>query len=402
MTMQNPIDVVVVGAGPAGLAAALALSQAGLSVRIADTSPEASRQASSGRSAALLSRTVSLLKRLDVWDALRQKAAPLRALQFIDDTGRLLRAPDAVFRASEIGEDAFGSNVLNVDLSESLARALADRGIRIDTPGPVQETSPGADAITVTFADGTHVTATMAVAADGKNSALRRGAALKTLAWSYPQTAVATSFDHELPHRDVCIEIHRRAGPFTLVPLPGNRSSLVWVETEAEADRLAALDDSAFCREVERVSRFALGSVSPPAPRARFPLSSLVVRSYGCDRVAVVGEAAHVTPPIGAQGLNLGFRDVEDLAACLVEARAAGEDIGAPSVLATYSSRRRSDVLTRTAGVDLLNRSLMQDFLPLSLGRAASLWALSASGRLRRQFMRWGIAPDAVQERAVR
>ncbi len=224
-------------------------------------------------------------------------------------------------------------------------------------------------------------------------SATREAAGIKKLAWSYDQVAMAASFSHSRPHRGVCIEFHRGAGPFTLVPLPGNASSFVWVERKEEAERLLALDDAGFAHEMEKASHHALGRISNVSPRGGFPLSSLAVREYGRARVAVVGEAAHVTPPIGAQGLNLGFRDVETLLRLVAEAKERGGDIGSVDVLRDYSAARRGDVMSRTLGADVLNRSLLSGFPPLQAARGAGLFALGAIGPLRRAFMRRGMAP---------
>jgi 2-octaprenyl-6-methoxyphenol hydroxylase len=217
-------------------------------------------------------------------------------------------------------------------------------------------------------------------------------AGIRVLRWSHDQTAIGTSFAHEKPHDNVCVELHRASGPFTLVPLPNGRSSLVWVERRAEAARLAALPAAAFACEVERVSRRALGRVFDVAERACFPLMGLIAREVGKNRVVLLGEAAHVAPPIGAQGLNLGFRDVAALVELAKEARANGEDIGGDHLLRRYSAARRADMVTRTLGADMLNRSLLSGFLPLSPARGAGLYALGAIGPLRRAVMRRGIA----------
>jgi 2-octaprenyl-6-methoxyphenol hydroxylase len=389
----HKVDVVVVGAGPAGLAAALGCREAGLAPAIVDTSKSASAEAARGRSAALFNNTVDFLRRLGVWDACRDRAEPLRALQFIDDTGRRLRAPDCVFHAEEIGEAAFGYNISNADLVAALKAEVEKQNLQILTPGPVVSFREAATKASLRFADGTELAAPLAIAADGRMSALREAAGIRKLAWAYDQVALAACFRHSRPHRGVCIEFHRGAGPLTLVPLPGNESSFVWVERKSEAERLAALDDEAFAREIEKASRLALGRVSDVSERGRFPLSSLAVREYGRARVALVGEAAHVVPPIGAQGLNLGFRDVETLLRLIAGAKEKGTDIGAQDLLRDYSAARRGDIVSRTLGADVLNRSLLSSFLPLQAARGLGLYALGAIGPLRRAFMRRGMAP---------
>ena len=246
------------------------------------------------------------------------------------------------------------------------------------------------------FEDGTKLGAPLIIGADGRNSAVREAVGIRTFSWTYDQTALAGSFSHERPHNDVCIEFHRQAGPFTLIPLPGNRCSFVWSERKADAERLLALDNAGFAAEAEKASRFALGRIFDPSELAAFPLSSVLVREYGRARVALAGEAAHAAPPIGAQGLNLGFRDVEALAALIGEARRRGEDIGSDKLLRAYSAARRGDILSRTLGLDLLNRSLLTGFLPLQAARGLGLYALGTVGPLRRAFMRRGIAPAGL------
>jgi len=393
MSESKETDVIVVGAGPAGLAAALGCLKAGLAATLVDTSKSASAQSAKGRSAALFNKTIAFLQRLGVWEAAKAHAEPLKALQFIDDTGRRLRAPDCIFYAEEIGETAFGYNITNADLVGALKAEAEKQNLRIVTPGPLTSFRETATNASLRFADGTEFRAPLAIAADGRMSAAREAAGIRKLAWTYDQIALAASFDHERPHRGICIEFHRSAGPFTLVPLPGNASSFVWVERKNDAERLLALGDADFAAEIEKASHLALGRVLSVTERAGFPLSSLAVREYGRARVALVGEAAHVTPPIGAQGLNLGFRDVETLLGLLAAAKEKKEDLGSPDLLRVYSARRRGDVMSRTVGADILNRSLLSGFLPLQAARGLGLYALGAIGPLRRAFMRRGMAP---------
>ncbi len=393
MSDITSMDVIVIGAGPAGLAAAFACQTVGLKPVIADTSKEANSGAAKGRSAALFNKTVAFLQRLGVWEACVGSAEPLRVLQFIDDTGRTFRAPDCAFHASEIGEPAFGYNIANADLARVFKDEAERRGLPMLSPGNLKSLEDNGNEACVTFEDGTELRAPLIIAADGRASATRKAAGIRSVAWSYDQIAVAASFSHERPHKDTCIEFHRSAGPLTLIPLPGNRSSLVWSERTPEARRILSLDGPSFCAELEKASRFALGRISDPSERAGFPLSSVVVREYGRSRIALAGEAAHAAPPIGAQGLNLGFRDVETLTALLGEARGRGADIGSDTLLRAYSAARRGDIMSRTLGLDLLNRSLLSGFLPFQAARGLGLYALGTIGPLRRAFMRRGIAP---------
>jgi 2-octaprenyl-6-methoxyphenol hydroxylase len=214
----------------------------------------------------------------------------------------------------------------------------------------------------------------------------------------YPQSALTALLAHRLPHSDFSTEFHTREGPFTLVPLPPSaeapdRSSLVWVMSDAEARRREALDDSALAREIERQARSILGGMRLEGRRGVAPMVRQIVPKLTGARVALVGDAAHAFPPIGAQGLNLGLRDVEALVAAAVEARADGRDIGGGVALAAYERARRADILARTGVVDGLNRALISHFAPLDFARGAGLAALGAFGPLRRFVMREGVAP---------
>jgi 2-octaprenyl-6-methoxyphenol hydroxylase len=393
MTGIAPVDILIIGAGPAGLAAGLACRDAGLGVAVAETSKVASTEAAKGRSAALFNKTAGFLRKLGVWEACADAAEPLRALQFIDCTGRRLRAPDCAFRAEEIGEQAFGYNIANADLARILAVAAERSGLKLLSMGRLFGLGTSGPEACATFEDGTELRAPLVIAADGRMSATRQAAGIRSLTWPYDQIAIAASFSHERKHHGVCIEFHRSGGPLTLIPLPGDRSSLVWTERTPEARRILALDGPSFCRELERNSRFVLGRVFDPSERAGFPSSSVLVREYGRSRVALIGEAAHGAPPIGAQGLNLGFRDVETLAALVAGAASRGEDIGGDNSLRAYSAARRGDIVSRTFGLDLLNRSLLSGSLPLQAARGLGLYALGTIGPLRRAFMRRGIAP---------
>ncbi len=383
-------DIAVVGGGPAGLAAALSLAQAGYDVVCTGT-PFAPTDT---RTTALLQPSIDLLADIGVWPECRTEASPLNTLRLIDDTGRLFRAPDSAFHADELGDGPFGYNIPNQVLVQALHRVISEReGVSFLPTEAVTGVAPGADSVRVSLSEGSRVTARLVVGADGRKSLCRKAAGIKAQTWDYPQTAIACNFGHTHSHDDTCIELHRTSGPLTAVPLPGNRSSLVWVETPAEAQRLHALDEAAFGRELERALHFALGQVSDVGARGTFPLSGLQARDFATDRIALVGEAAHVVPPIGAQGLNLGYRDVAALAKTV---RQASGDPGGAAVMRDYNLARRGDVMTRTLAADLLNRTLYSGFAPFQLARGAGLYLVNTVGPLRRLLMREGITPGGA------
>jgi 2-octaprenyl-6-methoxyphenol hydroxylase len=312
-------------------------------------------------------------------------------VRIIDDRGGLLRAPEVLFEAAEIGRANLGVNVPNAVLSAALsARAASLPRLKWLATAAVKALEPGQTGVRLALAEGGHLKAALVVAADGRNSLCRAAAGISVKSWSYPQAAIATTVQHSQAHRFISSELHRRVGPLTTVPLPGLASALVWVEDTAEAARLSALTDAEFRAALEQRLKGLLGSIGPVGPRAQFALGGLTATQMARRRIALVGEAAHVIPPIGAQGLNLGLRDVATLAECLSQARMAGRDIGASETLRAYAEARALDIATRTALVDLLNRSLLTDFLPAQALRGIGLHVLARSGALRRLAIRAG------------
>ena len=379
---QN-LDTIVVGAGPAGLAAALALRQSGRETICLGPTPDPARP--DRRTTALLGGSVRFLESLGLWDELKPQAAPLRALRLIDCTKRLFRAPDTAFDAEEIGEDAFGYNIPNEALVAVLRARLGEA--HRPTRG-VTAVEPSGEGVRLTLPGGEALRARLVVGADGRDSLCRKAAGISARTLTYDQTAIAGNFRHSRPHHDACTELHFAAGPFTVVPLPGDCSSLVWVERPAEAARLMALDERAFAAAIAERLQGVLGDITEIGARAAFPLSGLVAQKLAQGRIALVGEAAHVIPPIGAQGLNLGFRDVADLVRCVDGAA----DPGAPAVLAAYERARRTDVFARTLAADILNRTLISSLVPLQMARGIGLAGLSMLPPLRRIAMRRGMA----------
>ena len=382
--------VAVVGAGAAGLGAALALARDGVPTALVGRhAPVAD-----GRTVALLDGSVRFLRALGAWDGIAPHASPLAELHIVDDTASLFRPPPARFVATEIGLEAFGWNVESARLVESLrAQARATPNLTLfesDATG----SRVGAETVDLTLADGTGLSARLAVGADGARSKLRQAAGLVPREWSYPQAAVTTILAHARPHRDISTEFHTREGPFTLVPLPGGRrSSLVWVMGEARAQTVAALDDAALARAVETRAHAMLGTMRIDGPRGLVPMRGLALPSPVAARLALIGEAAHVFPPIGAQGLNLGLRDAAALRDAVLESVADGRDPGSRAALAGFARGRSRDARLRTLAVDTLNRSLLTDVLPVDALRGLGLLAMTTIAPLRRIVMREGVVP---------
>jgi 2-octaprenyl-6-methoxyphenol hydroxylase len=395
MATRKRYAAAVVGGGPAGFAAALGMGRLGLGVALVAPSPPADAGADH-RTAALFTGSIELLRNLDAWPWCAGGSEPITAIRLIDDTHALLRAPEVLFTAPEIGLSAFGYNVPNAALVAALRQAALAPSSSVDLvqDARVAKLEIGAGGVRLALEDGSLLEAGFVVGADGRHSPSRQAARIATRTWAYPQSALVCSFAHERPHHGISTEFHRRNGPLTTVPMSGRASSLVWVEQPAEAERLARLDDGSFQAVLERQLQGLLGSIGAVGARGIFPLAGLAAERFAAERVALVGEAAHVLPPIGAQGLNLGLRDGAVLVDCLADALAEGRDPGRPETLAAYSRARHVDVTSRLYAVDLLNRSLLSDVLPVHLARGLGLHALKALGPLRRLVMREGLAPS--------
>ena len=394
---EQPYDIAIVGAGAVGLSAALAFARDGFRTALVG-GLDARRD---GRTVALLNGSIRFLEALGVWPRLAPDAAPLATMRIVDDTGSLFRPPPVSFSCREIGLDAFGWNVENATLVERLAEAAGEYGNLTILSRQATGFEAGDRFAAIAFADGSAMEASLVVAADGRNSKLRQIAGINARTWSYPQAAVTAILAHDRDHREASTEFHTRHGPFTLVPLPGRRSSLVWVTSAAEAQRLAGLDDGALARAIERQAQSLLGAMRVDGPRGLVPMSGMSVDRYWSRRLALVGEAAHVFPPIGAQGLNLGLRDVAALRDAVVDAFAESREPGSDETLSQYQRGRDLDVRLRTTAVDSLNRTLLSGLLPADFLRGAGLLAVSNIGPLRRAIMREGVLPHVGTPRLM-
>lgn len=384
---RNKGGVIVVGGGPAGLTAAIALAGGGLATTLVGRRPPADN-----RTTALLASSVDSLSRLAVWPLCAKDAAPLRRMRLVDDTGRLWRAPEVTFAASEIDLEAFGYNIENRHLVGALLNRAQDLPALRLIEDEVMDLMPGADAVDVVLKSGETLRAAAVIGADGARSRCRLAAGIDTDERAYEQIALTFCLGHMRPHDDCSTEFHTASGPFTLVPLPGLRSSLVWVvDAQRDAD-MSTLDAEALALTIERQAHSILGKFTVDANRGRFPLHLISARGLAGNRIALIGEAAHLMPPIGAQGLNLGLRDAVAISEALLDACARGDDPGSDAVLARYEDARRAETAGRMLAVDLLNRSLLSDFLPVQAARGLGLYLLDQVGPLRRAVMREGAA----------
>ena len=390
-------DVAVVGGGPAGLGTAIALAQSGAKTAlIARRAPYADN-----RTTALLGGSVDFLQALGVWPHCKDNAAALQAIRLVDDTGRLIRAPEVRFSASEIGLDEFGYNIENRVLMAALEERAVELAALTRFDDEAVTVSPGDADVTIRTGEGKSLSARLVAGADGRQSLCREAAGIEVRRRELNQSALTFNVSHSRPHRNISTEFHTPQGPCVFVPLPGDRSSIVWVSAPKQAERLIALSDDELSEATETQSHSILGRLRVEPGRHLFPLAIERPVQFARHRIALVGEAAHVIPPIGAQGLNMGLRDAADIADLVREAMLAGEDPGSPQVMKRYDSTRRADVLSRTFAIDIANRSLLSDFLPMQSLRAAGLHLMGSFGPLRRLAMREGLAPSWRPTRRV-
>jgi 2-octaprenyl-6-methoxyphenol hydroxylase len=383
-------DVAIVGGGPAGLAAAIALAQTGArTALVARRAPYADN-----RTTALLGGSIDFLTGLGVWHLCAGASAPLTAMRLVDDTNRLIRAPEVKFVSSEIGLDAFGYNIANRDLTAALEQRASELTNLVRIDDDAETVTPDAMQVVIRTAGDTTLAARLVVGADGRHSLCREAAGIAVTRRPLDQMALTFNIGHSRPHNNVSTEFHTAHGPCVFVPLPDNRSSVVWVNKPAEALRLMALDDAALAQAVEKQSHHILGRIEVAAGRHLFPLGIEQPRALAANRIVLVGEAAHVMPPIGAQGLNLGLRDASDLATMVRDAGMAGHDLGAPSTIARFARMRRTDIASRTFAIDMANRSLLSELVPVQAVRAAGMHAMASIGPLRRLAMREGLSPS--------
>lgn len=378
---NNDADAIVVGGGLAGVAAAIAVAKAGLNtIHLAPSGPP------DRRTSALMMPSVDYLRSAGLVDDPATLGHALTQIRIIDATNRLIRAPETLFDAAEAGMAAFGWNFANIRLMERFHQAAAVLANLETRDIGVAELVGNS----VTLTDGTSLSAPLIVGADGKKSLVRMAAGLKAREASFEQAALVCDLDLGRPIGGTSIEFHYPQGPFTLVPAGSNRANLVWIDDRAVLDAAKAGGDSALLAAFTEKSQRLFGTITLASPAFIFPLGTLSVDSAGADGVVLVGEAAHAFPPIGAQGLNLGLRDVADLAAALAAVDRSAAD-WAVQVSRDYAARRAGD-LARTGGmVDTLFRSLLAEMLPAQALRAGGLWALKLTPALRKQAFTVGM-----------
>lgn len=393
----HDVDILVSGGGVAGLTAAAVFGSAGFSVLCVDPTPPVMERDAAGsdlRTTAFLQPSQALLDRAGLWARLEEHAAPLQIMRIVD-AGGAVPEPRIVkdFNASDISERPFGWNLPNWLLRREMVARLKEM--------PNVEFRPGTGTSSlftresqarVGLSDGTTVCARLVIAADGRNSPVREAAGVKVKTIHYGQKALAFAVTHPIPHENVSTEIHRSGGPFTLVPLPDYNglpsSAIVWMERGPEVLRLADLPEAEFEAAMNERSCQLFGPLTLASRRTVWPIISQYAERMYAQRVALVAEAAHVVPPIGAQGLNMSLGDMRVL---LELAEAAPERLGDAKMLETYHRRRHMEVRARVTGIDVLNRASMMEARPLRDLRAAGLNAIYSLAPVRKTMMQLGL-----------
>jgi 2-octaprenyl-6-methoxyphenol hydroxylase len=388
--MDGTTDILIAGGGTAGLAAAAGFGSLGLSVTCVDPQPADEPEGPDAdlRTTAILQPGRALLEQAGLWDRLAAEATALRVMRIVDAKGATPVRRD--FDAGDLGDVPFGWNVPNRVLRRAFAERLAEMpGVTLRRGTGFAGRLAQAEEVLVTLSDGSRVAARLLVGADGRDSAVRRACGIGARVTRYGQKALVFAVTHPEPHHGISTEVHASGGPFTLVPLPDRAgspcSAVVWMTEGAEALRLSSLPEAEFAAVVNARSAGVMGPLTPVGGRQAWPIVTQVADHLVARRTALMAEAAHVLPPIGAQGLNTSLGD---LRALLDLAAARRGEIGTDGWLDAYARAREGDIRLRATGIDLLNRASIGGLGPL---RALGLRAMHDLPPLRRALMRLGL-----------
>jgi 2-octaprenyl-6-methoxyphenol hydroxylase len=387
---RPPLDVLVAGAGYVGLAAAVSMKQArpNLAIAVVDAAPEGIWQ-KDGRASAIAAAACRMLGRLGCWDEIALQAQPINDMIVTDSrTSDPVRPVFLTFGGEAASGEPFAHMVANKTLNGALRRRASELGIDIIEGVAVNAFETGIANVLVHLADGITLEARLLVAADGVNSRLRDMAGIKTVKWEYGQSGIVCTVAHERPHNGRAEEHFLPAGPFAILPLMGNRSSIVWTERTADAEKLVNGDELVFEIELEQRFGLKLGEIRVEDKPRAWPLGLTLARAFVTPRFALCGDAAHGIHPIAGQGLNLGFKDAAALAETVVEADRLGQDIGALDVLQRYERWRRFDTVQMGITTDVLNRLFSNDFAPLRTVRDIGLGLVDRMPMIKGFFIR--------------
>ncbi|WP_458878017.1 FAD-dependent monooxygenase [Arenibacterium sp. CAU 1754] len=408
--MSGNRDIIIVGGGLNGTALALALAQTGQGVTIIDALDTSVRKDAGfdGRSYALALTSQRLLQVIGVWPRVEDQAQPMLEIKVTDGNAGQGPSPFFLhFDHAEIEEGPMGYMVEDRHLRRAFLDAMQDEPKITQINGQTvvaQSVSPGG--VSVTLDDGRDITGSLLVGSDGRASGTAQRAGIKRTGWDYGQTALVCAIGHELPHNGIAHQFFMPPGPLAILPLTGNRSSIVWSESNEMAARINALDDDGYLEVLRPRFGDFLGEIHLEGRRFTYPLNLTVANSFIADRMALIGDAAHGMHPIAGQGLNAGLRDVGALAETLTLAARRGEDIGSPLVLERYQQWRRFDTATLSMATDVFNRLFSNDNPLLRLGRDLGMGLVNAAPSLRRGFIReaaglTGDLPRLMQGRPI-
>lgn len=384
------LDLLIVGGGYVGLSVAVAVKQAAphLAVEVIEAAPEEAWR-KDPRASAIIAAATKMLDVFGIWDLIEPEAQPITRMIVTDSkTSDPVRPVFLTFDGAVEEGRPFAHMIPNVAMVGALREACSRAGITIRhgvRAVGFRNAGPAAD---LSLSDGSVVSARLVVACDGVRSKLRDLAGIKTVSWNYGQSGIVTTVEHERPHEGAAEEHFLPAGPFAILPLKGNRSSLVWTERTEDADRLVASDDLVFEEELERRFGHKLGTIRATGDRRAFPLGLTLAREFVAPRLALAGDAAHGIHPISGQGLNLGFKDVAALAETIVDADRLGLDIGDLNVLERYQTWRRFDTFRMGVTTDVLNRMFSNDITPLRVLRDVGLGMVDRLPGLKSYFIR--------------
>ena len=383
-------DVLIAGGGFAGLALACALRQSlGPSFRVAVADPAFARPPSDARASAIAAGARRLFETIGVWAAVADDTQPILDMVITDSKLDDAVRPTFLTFGGEIAPgEPFAHMVENTPLLAALVERAAQGGVVLLPTNLKEFSSRSAPRrVTAELGNGQVHATRLLVAADGAHSRVRAGAGITCTSWAYPQSAIVTTVAHERPHHGRAEEHFLPAGPFAILPLKGLRSSIVWTEEASEAQRIVALPDDAFHAELEARFGLHLGEIVAVGPRRAFPIGLAIARAFVAERVALIGDAAHVIHPIAGQGLNLGLRDAAALAECITDAARLGLDPGGPDVLSRYQRWRRFDTVAMGITTDGLNRLFSNRSDVLRLVRDIGLGMVDRLPRLKDSFI---------------
>ncbi|WP_145107553.1 FAD-dependent monooxygenase [Cereibacter sediminicola] len=408
--MTQDADILIAGGGLNGPALALALARNGFSVTVVDgrPAPQRAEPGFDGRAYALALASQRLLAALGLWDGLAARAQPILRVVTSDGTTATGPSPFVLaFDHAEIEEGPMGHLLEDRFLYAAFLAAMeAEPCIRLISGATVEAQEAGASGVTITLSTGAHLSGRLLVGCDGRQSGTARRAGIRRSGWGYGQTALVTAIEHERPHDGTACQYFLPSGPLAILPLPGNRSSIVWSESDAAAAEIQRLPDADYLTALRPRFGDFLGEISLAGERFTYPLSLSLAHSFVAPRVALVGDAAHGVHPIAGQGLNLGLRDVGALAEVLTLAARRGEDVGSALVLDRYQQWRRFDATALALGMDMVNRLFSNDNPILRAGRDLGMGIVNAVPGLRRGFIRQaagltGDLPRLLQGRPI-